>query len=127
MQQSLWIPGPLPGTNEMLAACRKRRGKGSAYSQLKAKWTADIATLARSAKLTAMIGTVRFEFFWLEPNRKRDPDNIHAAVKFCMDGLVAAGVLADDTQKTIGRIEHHPIEIDAKEPGVTVEMEDLQV
>jgi len=127
MQQYLWIPGPLPGTNEMLAACRQRRGKGSAYSQLKAKWTADIATWARNARLAKMNGTVKLELFWMEPNRKRDPDNIHAGVKLILDGLVAAGVLADDTQKTIGRIEHHPIEIDAKEPGVTVEMEDLQV
>lgn len=39
---------------------------------------------------------VRLKFFWYEPNRKRDYDNIAFAKKFIQDALVEMGVLKND-------------------------------
>lgn len=124
--RGLWIPGPLPGMNEIVAAAKAGRGKGNGYARLKARWTNTVALLARAAKLGGKqrsnlrfekikgIGGfrerfevmapvpffatgVRFEFRWHEKNRKRDPDNVAAGGrKVVLDGLVLAGTIAND-------------------------------
>lgn len=33
---------------------------------------------------------------WVEPGKRRDPDNIRAGVKFILDALVAEGALPGD-------------------------------
>jgi hypothetical protein len=93
LAQTLWVPGPLPGLNEMLAD-RAGRG-GNAYARMKKKWTNDIALLARVSKLRPM-ERVKLRFVWHERHRQRNPDNIAAAKKFIIDGLVTAKVLRND-------------------------------
>ena len=44
---------------------------------------------------------VHVYFAWVEPNRRRDIDNIAFAHKFILDGLVDAGVLKGDSQKYV--------------------------
>lgn len=56
---------------------------------------------------------------WFFRNRgRRDPDNLIAALKYCYDGAVRAGLLIDDDQLT-----HLPprMEIDRATPRVEVE------
>lgn len=95
MTQELWVPGPLPGMNEVIAAAKGSGGRGRAYAAMKADWTDRIFWLAKAAKLQP-VGPVVFEFTWFEATRKRDPDNVSAAKKFILDGLVKAGVLQGD-------------------------------
>jgi hypothetical protein len=91
--QELWIPGQLPSLNVMLADRAARAG--NRYAKLKAKWTDDIALLARVAKLKP-VARARFRFTWHERNRQRNPDNIVAARKLVLDGLVKARIMAND-------------------------------
>jgi len=101
--QYLWVPGPLPGANEALAACRQTRGKGSAYSQLKKTWSELVASSAAASKIKP-VDRADIKFHWFERDRKRDKDNIRFAAKFVLDGLAKAGVLKGDGWKYVGNL-----------------------
>lgn len=93
---TLFVPGPLPGLNELIAAAKGRGGRGFAYAKLKRSWTDTVILLARAAKLQP-VQRVRLSFRWQERNRRRDPDNVAAGGrKLILDGLVKAGVLPGD-------------------------------
>lgn len=116
----VWIPGPLPGLNELLAAAKGAGGTGRGYSRLKRQWTETVWALAKKAQLP-MFGRVRLRFIWYEANRRRDPDNIAAGGrKIILDGLVKAGVLPADGWENIGGWTDD-FRVSA-EPGVMVEL-----
>lgn len=94
--QSFFIPHRFPGLNDMIAADRNNRYTGG---RLKKEWTGITHMYAKRLKPVTMPVTI--EFVYYEPNNKRDPDNITAAKKYILDGLVSAGILPDDTQKWI--------------------------
>lgn len=122
MTQSLWVPGPLPGLNELLAAAKSGRGRGNAYSRLKSQWTETIWALAKSAKLQPMTTPVRLGFLWVERDKRRDPDNVAGGGrKLVLDGLVKAGVIADDGADEI-RSWVDTFAVDKRGAGVRVEL-----
>lgn len=96
MTQQLWIPGPLPGMNEIVAAAKGFGGRGVGYSTMKKKWTNTVALLAKAERIHPVQGVAYLRFFWHERDRRRDLDNVAAAKKFIIDGLVAAKVLGGD-------------------------------
>jgi crossover junction endodeoxyribonuclease RusA len=55
--------------------------------------------------------------FWLPDRRRRDRDNLAASLKAAFDGLVDAGILADDAG-----LHHAPLrlEVDARWPRVEI-------
>ncbi|MDJ0554337.1 MAG: hypothetical protein F6K24_02600 [Okeania sp. SIO2D1] len=89
---------PLPPTLNKIIN-NARRSKYISSSE-KRKWTEDIAIL--SSELTPCQDMVWLKFEWKVFNQKRDPDNIAAAAKFILDGLVAAEIIPDDSLKYIG-------------------------
>lgn len=92
----LWIPGKLPGMNDLIGAAKGFGGRGYGYSKLKRQWTDTIILLAKAAKLQP-VKRARLGFLWVEESRRRDPDNIAAGGrKLILDGLVKAGVLPGD-------------------------------
>jgi hypothetical protein len=92
----LWIPGPLPSLNELIAAAKGKGGRGYDYARLKRGWTDSIALLARAARLPRM-ERVFIRFTWRERDKRRNPDNVAAGGrKMVLDGLVTAGVLGND-------------------------------
>lgn len=103
--QTLCIGESLPGLNEIIAAhgtarvVMGRRGKPvriSKYDVLKKRWGGLIATLCRVQRIQP-VRRAQFTFCWTERNKRRDPDNIAAGGrKLILDGLVTAGVLAND-------------------------------
>lgn len=106
-----WVPGPLPGQNEIVAAAKGSSGKGYAYAAMKKSWTDKVAWCARAARLHQHpLTRVRIEFNWIEPRSangaQRDPDNIEAGQKFIWDGLVVAGVIPNDTRKQNAGTKH---------------------
>lgn len=113
LSASLWIPGPLPGINDLV-------GKGRwAYGKTKKEWTEHIAWLAKAARLPAFT-RARFDFLWVERDKKRNPDNIAGGgKKVVFDGLVEAKVLPNDGWKQIAKWSDD-FEVDAKRPGVLV-------
>lgn len=118
MPQQLFIPGPLPGMNEILAAAKSGHGKGNAYSRMKREWCNIVWAYAKSARLRPVPrASVAFE--WREKDRRRDIDNVAAASKFVLDGLVKAGVLAGDGQAHVTAMSH-AFTVDSRNPGVLV-------
>lgn len=113
----LWIPGTFPGMNEITKAAKSGRGKGNGYSRMKAACDLRVKIAARGAVCIA--GKARILFMWHEPTRRRDPDNVSAAQKFILDGLVKAGVMAGDGWGEVKSITHE-FRVTPDRPGVEV-------
>lgn len=94
--RQLWVPGPLPGMNEVVEAAKGAGGRGAKYARLKREWSEAVWAYARNCRLPPVSGPVVFSFEWREKYMTRDPDNIVSAKKFILDGLVLAHVLPDD-------------------------------
>lgn len=92
VRSEVWIPGPMPGMNEIIALARRNR---YASAGQKKQWTQRVAFATAAAKVP-QYKWATFEFEWVEPNRKRDPDNIASARKFILDGLQQASALEGD-------------------------------
>lgn len=98
---------PLPPTlNEQIDLARAHWSKSA---KAKEYWTTLISQLARQQRLPLFTGNVWLAYQWQIKNFKRDPaDNIVAASKYVMDGLVEAGILLDDSLLVIqSPIVHH--------------------
>jgi Holliday junction resolvase RusA-like endonuclease len=77
------------------------------YSRLKKQWTIFCGACARAGVGEKKIeGSVRVRVVWNEPNRRRDPDNVQAGIKFILDGIVKAGILPNDGWKNVAAVEH---------------------
>lgn len=88
---------PLPPTlNEMI---RTARGGWQASAKEKREWTELIASYFKGAY--EFKGKIWLEYVWRVKNLARDNNNIAAATKYIDDGLVEAGVIADDSLKYI--------------------------
>lgn len=122
MNASVFIPGPLPGMNEIIAAAKSGRGKGNAYSRMKKQWGEVVWAFAKSARLARVEGPVSVRMCWREKDARRDIDNVAAAAKFVLDGLVKAGVIANDNQATVIALEHI-FTVDKAKPGVLVSVD----
>ena len=131
-----FVPGPLPGLNEIIAASKKelpwlRNGKNRVYeiTVMKKKWSMRVeiqAILAHNEHFrgapTPYNRPVAVQLEWIEPNNKRDPDNVFAGVKFILDGLENAGILKNDTRKWIMAIDNTFGVNDKLRPGVYVRL-----
>jgi Holliday junction resolvase RusA-like endonuclease len=78
-----------------------------------------VAEAKRQLKGVNLAAPVDIDNYWFERNRRRDKDNIAFAKKFLLDGLVKAGVLADDGWDEINDIRDR-FAIDPKHPRVEV-------
>ena len=95
MKQSFFVPGKLPGQNDILAAAKSGGGKTNAYHRLKIYWEGIIVQYIRAANIKPM-DSARITFLWVEANKRRNPDNIAAAKKFLIDAMVTAGIFQND-------------------------------
>lgn len=92
---TIWLPGRMPGLNELLDG-KAQHGKWNQYNATKSKFGAAIGLVARTNGLLAQ-GASYVSALWLEPNRKRDPDNIvSGGFKLLNDAFVSAGILSGD-------------------------------
>ena len=122
---SLFIPGPLPGLNEILDATKRRgnkyslKGKSwSGYADMHKHWA---ELTAWKAKRLPRMQSAWIVFRWKEKHTRRDPDNIAAAKKFLLDGLVMAGTLPDDGwAHVLGW--NDVFEVNPQRPGVVIEL-----
>lgn len=98
-QYKLTIPGRLPGLNELIEAERSNRYKGA---QLKKDAERRIcAEIRRQLHGVHIRRPVMMRYLWVEPDRRRDRDNITAGRKFVQDALVRCKVLQNDGWKEI--------------------------
>ncbi len=91
METSIVFPLP-PTLNEQIKIARTHWAKSA---KTKKDWTNSIAFMSRD--LPRFEGKVWVEFTWYLRSFKRDPDNVSAAAKYILDGLVEAGTIKDDS------------------------------
>lgn len=117
---TFFIPGPLPGMNEIIDAAR---GKKMAAARQKEIWTVRVGNYVdlkmNQTGFKGFPGSVFSSYLWQEPNRRRDPGNIISGMKFVEDGMVKAGLITGDGWKQIAGFQHKWI-VDKKNPGVIV-------
>jgi len=93
----------------------------SAYHKLKLQYTGLVACLARRQLRPVRSGRAHLSFVWYCRDRRKDPDNICSAKKFIIDGLVEAGILANDGWSQIATFSDC-FEVDKDCPRVDVEI-----
>lgn len=96
----LWIPGRLPGLNDIVAAAKAGRNRGAMYSEQKRAAESRIEAAIYDAELPRF-ERVTLAYELVEPpgpqNKDRDIGNVLAgATKYVEDALVRAGVLPTD-------------------------------
>ncbi len=103
--QFLWIPGKLPGLNEVIDAAHKVYGYGKArsseYRKMKRAWGERVQVYARQQGFRP-VESACFVYLCVETARTRDPSNVVAgAMKLIEDGLQDAELLTNDGWKNI--------------------------
>lgn len=117
----LVIPGKLPGLNEYIAAERDHRQKGA---KMRKETERRIVWAAKSQlRGIRFEGPVIMHYTWVEPNRRRDKDNIAFARKFVQDALMQAGALKDDGWRYVVKFTDD-FAVDKDHPRVEVEFEE---
>lgn len=83
--------------NELLAGSRNAKGSWNHYNALKQRYYGQIRTLCQ-AKGVPELGPGHWTFLFIEPDRRRDPDNIcSGGIKLLFDSFVGAGVMKGDS------------------------------
>lgn len=120
MRASFTIPGRFPSLNDYIDAERSFRLKAAS---MKRRHTDRVCERAQMADMPVFRNPVFIVIDWVEPNRRRDPDNVRFGVKFVLDGLVKAGVIPNDTQRWVLGIEDRYF-VDHDDPRVQVTIYD---
>lgn len=117
MRQTFVIEGRLAGMNEYVFANRSNRFKGAALkkeNQEKAE-----AAIAASG-IVPFDKPVIIHYLFVEPNCRRDVDNIASGgTKVISDALVAKGIIPDDNQKWVKGMTCKFL-VNAKNPRIEV-------
>ena len=116
----LILPGKWPSLNEYIQAERSHRMAGAKMKKL---YTQIVFIGARCYGLQPVTKPVKLWIVWYALDRRTDIDNIRWC-KPILDGLVAAGVLPDDSQRWVRAI-YDAFEVDKDNPRVEVEIEEV--
>lgn len=115
-QITITVSGTFPDMNRIIAASKRH---WSSYAKFKRTYTDLVITATKNRHDPITNYPVHLRFDWYCKNRKVDPDNIAAAKKMIIDGLVAAGILAGDGWKHICELSDR-FHIDSQNPRVVV-------
>ncbi len=118
LEYLLTIPGTLNNLNDYIAAERTNRYNGA---KMKADNGEIVAVAIRQCMRGVRIGNPVFmKYLWVEPNRRRDKDNISSfGRKVIQDALVDTGVLKDDGWKYVVGFSDS-FEVDKENPRIEV-------
>lgn len=95
MEYSFTILGKLNNLNDYTAACRRNAYAGNKMKQRNEETV--LWAIRQQLRGVHIEKTVELEFYWYEPNKRRDHDNVSSfGRKVIQDALVKAGVLKDD-------------------------------
>jgi len=99
-QEFTLLDDKMPGFNEVLDAAksfgtRTTKKLANSYTGMKRNWMLRITDVLKKEKIHP-IETIYLSMLWLEPNKRRDPDNIASFIKFILDGLQAGGIIKND-------------------------------
>ncbi len=124
MEYKLTIPGKLHNLNDYIAAERANRHKG-------AKMKADNGNIVAVAIRQCLSGVriekpVFMEYLWVEPNRRRDLDNVSGfGRKVIQDALVQCGVLKDDGWRYVVGFSDR-FEVDRENPRIEILIKEIE-
>ncbi|HEY5234798.1 MAG TPA: RusA family crossover junction endodeoxyribonuclease [Rhabdochlamydiaceae bacterium] len=115
------IPGRLSGTNDIIRMAAYNRFAGGA--RRKQEKTACAIQIERQNKQRIEFkNPVLVSFSWIEPNNKRDLDNITGGQKVIFDALVMLGILQNDTREWVRGISHSFPTPDKEKPRIEIEI-----
>ena len=114
--QTFIIPGKLDGLNQIIKANRTSKYLGA---KVKKENEDTIIKAIKACKIQPESSPVFLKFRWVEPNKKRDMDNIASAKKMVLDALVRSGILENDGWQNIAGFSD-TFEIDKDNPRVEV-------
>ena len=80
------------------------------------------ASILQQLKDVRFDGTVKLNFRWYEPNKKRDLDNICFAKKFILDALVKNGTIKADGWKGVAGFTDDFF-VDKENPRIEVDID----
>ena len=106
---------PLPTLNETIKTARGNRYAAAAQ---KKKYTTLVAEEIIVQTDRPRFVAASLDITWIETKKKRDPDNVFAAVKFILDGMVMASVIEDDDRDHVASITNRIVVSDFR--GVVV-------
>jgi len=113
----LVIPGQLPTMNTII---NKSKTHWSNYKRMKDNYDAIVQYYAEQQRIKFFESTV-LNITYYRKDKRTDPDNIAAAKKFIIDGLVSAGVLEDDGWAVVKGF-NETWEVDRENPRVEIEL-----
>lgn len=117
--QTLIISGRLPSRNEAEKAARSHWSKGA---KMKAEYTELIHWNVISARIKPVIGKADITVAFYEANARRDADNvIGGGLKYIFDGIVAAGIIKDDSPKYVD-LTVLPVKVDKVNPRIEIKI-----
>lgn len=120
MKQTFVIPGRLTGLNEYIDACRRNRYAGA---KIKKEAHKDICFEIKRQRVKRFKNPVSVNITWIEPNMKRDKDNISFAKKFILDSLVEMQIIKDDGWKWVGNLSDQFL-VNRSNPRIIVTLDD---
>ncbi len=120
MTYSIVIHGRLPGCNEYIEACRKNR-----YEAARMKRETQELIRWQIYRLPKLTKPVKIAFRWIEPNARRDYDNITYGRKFILDALQEAGKLPNDNRKYVRGFSDE-FAVDKDDPRIEMKIEEIK-
>ena len=114
------IDGRIPGANEYIEACRRNK-----YEAAKMKREAEELIGWYIMNLPPLKNPVHITFRWIEPNNRRDYDNIGFGKKFILDAMQKYGKLPNDNRKSVVGFTD-TFEVDPNTPGVELTIKEIK-
>ena len=123
MEYKLIIPGKLPGLNDYIAAERANRHKGAKMKRNNGNIVA--LSIRRCLKGVSIDRPVFMKYTWIEPNRRRDKDNISSfGRKVIQDAPVNAAILKGDGWSHIDGFSDR-FKVDKENPRIEVIIKEI--
>jgi hypothetical protein len=114
--QRLIIPVRFISLNPLIDKAKQHWSK---YAEPKADYTLIVKAYAQMQLKPIAVPPIDFHFHWICRDKKTDKDNIAAAKKFILDGIVAAKIIPSDNWKWVGEFRD-TFDVDQKEYRVKV-------
>lgn len=123
MEHVLTIPGTLNNLNDYIDAERANRYKAAKMKRENMEWVT--VAIRRCMNDVVIEAPVFMEYTWVEPNRRRDLDNVSSfGRKVIQDALVEFGVLENDGWKNIVGFSDK-FEVDNDNPRIEVKIREV--
>ena len=120
MTYAVVIRGRLPSCNEYIDACRR-----NPYTAAKMKKEAQELIGWQIWKLPRLTKPVMISFRWIEPNARRDIDNVAFGKKFILDALQEAGKLPNDNRKYVRGFTDE-FAVDKADPRIEITIKEIE-